>query len=301
MEEEQSSFFPNTVILSVDVSKNDDFLKSYDEIENKDFGELELPDDVEFQIVDGQHRLAGLFISDPYIQKNFDVPIVLLLNVTINTCAKIFSDVNGNQSTVNKSVIYDLYDMIDSDEKKNQITKNLHAICKKFNNDFGSPLYQHIKMLGIGDGAISQAFFIKTVGDALSVIGTDFSDIKTIYYSLFYYYRSFQRVFPQEWPVPEWADNDEIIRNYSDGVMKENKSQILKTNGFGALMLVYPLVYKAVKEQNFESYFEIISKLEDKIDWCRDSLLTSGTGKKVQNAIKERILTLLGISEGATK
>lgn len=295
--EKEDSFFPTSVVLAADVSKEEGFEKQYSEIEKNDFGIIDLNDNIKFQIVDGQHRLAGLFISDESIQDNFEISAVLLFNATKDTCAKVFADINGNQTPVNRSVIFDLYEMMDSNTEEAIKNKNLHSICKKLNNDPDSPLYKHIKMLGVGSGAISQAFFIEYLDKAMRQIELNHNDIQEIYNNLFLYFKAFQRIFSSQWPVKEKKqyNNMRDFYDFSDKVLKQDKSQIIKTNGFGALMLVFPFVYNTLEKRNFDEYYELISKLKGKIDWSKDDILARGTGKKIQNELKNKLKKILGI------
>lgn len=303
--DEEESFFPNAVILSTDLSifkdDNGQFLddkitEQLNNSENQDFGVIDLPDDIMFTIVDGQHRLAGLFLAKKDVQDNFDIPAILLLNITINTCAKIFSDVNGTQSTVNRSVIYDLYEMR-TDSKSISYTKKLHSICKNFNTDRESPLYRHIKMLGVGEGAISQSFFVNAVDKAIKAAQIDNNSLQDLYNDLFFYFRAYQRVFFYQWPVLEDFSNYEDFRNHSCKVMKEDKSQMLKTNGFGGMMKAFPTIYKSLEktERTYQDYHSVIERLKGKIDWCND--FNQGTGAKNQDKVKDRILEILGLKE----
>lgn len=290
-------FFPNTVILSADLSEDDEFMSNYTDIEEKEIGFIELPDTINFEIVDGQHRLAGLFLADTAIQENFEIPIVLLLNITRHTCAKVFVDVNGNQTTVNKSLIYDLNELIDD---PNGEDAKLHTLCKNFNSDETSPLYLHVKMLGIGYGAISQAFFVQTLKNAISKTDLSYSNIQNIYNNIYYYLKCFQRIYQDQWPVLEGAEtNSEKFTRHSRYVLIENKSQILKTNGFGAIMEVFPIVYKNINEKKFSSYFDMLKRLDnkDKIDWFKNEIVTQGTSKKAISAIKDLLLDQLGLKD----
>lgn len=293
LENQSESFFPNTVILSVDLSNDEDFMRNYAQYEENEIGFFDFPDNVEFQIVDGQHRLAGLFISSDELQKSFEMPVVLLINITINTCAKIFADVNGNQAPVNRSVIYDLYELMDEDDNTNiERNKKLHSICKMLNNDKNSPLYQHIKMLGIGNGAISQAFFINALRKAFDSINYDYENIQKMYECLFFYFYAFQEIFPKQWPVLKiYKDYEEFLK-YSKDVLKEKKSQLLKTNGFGAIMYLFPEVYKSISKHDYKSYYDLIIKLKS-IDWCNDEILKGGTGEKTQKAMANKLRGLL--------
>ncbi len=319
LEQQEDSFFPTSVVLSVDMSKYDQFENLYLDIENNDFGTFELPDDIMFQIVDGQHRLAGLFISNEVLQKDFEISAILLFNATKHTCAKIFSDINGNQAPVNKSGIFDLVDLMETKDENINLIKSLHIICKKLNNDPDSPLFQHIKMLGIGNGAISQAFFIEYLKESLKTLNFDYSNLQTIYSHLFIYLKCFQRIFRTEWPVLEKNEFDKIsdyskystyvlnvlhkdlynnpdqFIDYSNFVLKILKSQLLKTNGFGAIMQLFPYVYNEVKEINPAKYLQVIEKLQFKINWSNDEILIQGTGKKNQKKMTEKMRGILNL------
>lgn len=282
----EEAFFPNSIILSTSICEDD--LDNYLSEDFGNYGFLTLPDSIEFQIVDGQHRLAGLFRSTEIDLDHFILPVILLFDVSLSTRAKIFADVNGNQTPVNMSNIYDLYGSMAS-SKKIEIKQKLHFLCKSFNEEKTSPLYKHVKMLGIGRGAISQSFFVNAVERALKVLNFSYQDMQGMYNSIFFYLKSYQRIFKNQWPVLENVDNMEFFYQHSDQVLKIDKSQALKTNGFGAIMRAFPKVYKAVDNQDFQSYYEIVSRLKDKVDWCSDNL-RKGTGDKTQKAICEMLL-----------
>lgn len=295
LEEETDSYFPTSIVLSVDVSQEENLLLNYEEIEERDCGIIQLSDDVMFQIVDGQHRLAGLFISDEKIIDEFELSAVLLLNATAHTCAKIFADINGNQAKVNRSVIYDLYDLKKASSEEEILMKGLHNICHKLNSDPDSPLYLHIKMLGIGQGSISQAFFIQYLLEAVKELEWQKKEQQFIYENIFLYLKCFQRTFRQFWPVLEkgsYESKKEFWEN-SDDILKCQKSQILKTNGFGAIMLLFPDVVRKLDHLDYQSYYAMIQRLKGKVDWIHDPVITQGTGKKSQHAVKTKLLESL--------
>lgn len=295
LEEQEDSYFPTSIVLATDISNDIEFQQHYEELESRDFGYMDLSDQLRFQIVDGQHRLAGLFISNEDIQEDFEITAVLLFNATPHTCAKMFADINGNQTPVNRSVIYDLYDIMEPTDEETRRIKTLHSICKKLNNDPDSPLYLHLKMLGIGNGAISQAFFIQYLDEAIKDIDLSYSDSQMIYKHLFLYLKCFQRVFKHQWPVMEKSEYAKLSKFYqhSNDTLKNMKSQILKTNGFGALMMLFPEVYEEVSVCNYDEYFSIIKRLKSRIDWSSDPILTQGTGKKNQKKMKDKLKELL--------
>ncbi|ALC89182.1 hypothetical protein AM500_04800 [Bacillus sp. FJAT-18017] len=284
---EENNFFPSSILLSVDVSKVRTFEEDYLEYEDSEIGYFNLPDDVRFTVIDGQHRLAGLLSAMEEIQE-FELPAVILFNVSRSTAAKLFSDINGKQKPVSKSLVYDLYSEIDTIRPKE--IKKYNVICQKFYSDPTSPLYRHIKMLGIGEGAISQAFFIDYCISNLRY--TDLDDIQEIYTQLFYYFKAFQYVFPEDWPVKEGFSSFEELMEHSRYVLKERKSQLVKTNGFGAILQLFPKVYR-YSAGDFQKYLHIIEQLRGNINWVADPDSPTGTGKAFQRKITERLENIL--------
>lgn len=282
--ESESNFLPNSVLLSANISELEDFQENYLIYESKDLGTFEFPDDFKFSIIDGQHRLAGLSLVDRKLLEEFEIPAIILFNVSKPTAAKLFADINGKQKAVNKSLIYDLYSEIDDEEFRD--IKTYHTICEAFYTKNDSPLFKQIKMLGIGSGAISQAFFIDYAKDAIKKSPLKNADTQDIYNELFKYFKAYQRIFPLDWPVPEGTNDSQEIEKYADNVLKVRKSQLVKTNGFGAILRAFPLIYSKT-DGSFKSYLEQIKHLEQKISWVPSE--TTGTGKAFQNKIYSQI------------
>ena len=295
IENYDDNFLPNTVILSVDITSEYEFQSKYLEYEQNEIGIFEFNEEAEFMIVDGQHRLAGIFSADDKLLEELEIPAVILFNTSLSTAAKLFADINGKVKPVNRSLIYDLYDEIEGiEDKEYEMIRKVHSICKAFYETKNSPLYRQIKMLGIGNGAISQAFFVDYVKDALKNAEIIDKDVQYIYNHLYYYFAAFQEIFPLDWPVKRECDSG-TNQSYADYVLKERKSQLVKTNGFGAIMKLFPLVYTKVKDYNendlYYAYLFIIKKLEYKISW--DSEEYQGTGKKYQNKLYKNMMAIL--------
>lgn len=93
-------------------------------------------------VIDGQHRLAGLENSQ-FIDK-FEIPVVLMFNLTLEEKAYVFSIINSTQTKVSMSLIYDLFEL--SERRSPQ--KTCHEIARALNKMEDSPLYNRMKMLG---------------------------------------------------------------------------------------------------------------------------------------------------------
>ena len=290
IESDNDNFLPNSVLLSADVSELEDFEDNYLRYEDETIGYFEFPDNFMFSIIDGQHRLAGLSLVEKEVLEEFEVAAIILLNTSKPTAAKLFADINGKQKSVNKSLIYDLYSELD--DKSYQEIKKYHIICESFYTAKESPLFRQIKMLGIGSGAISQAFFIDYVKEAITKTNLVKASTQEIYNHLFYYFRSYQKTFPDDWPVPvDFTKLDQLI-SHSNNVLKVRKSQLVKTNGFGAIVRIFPEIYENTNG-NYKNYFSIVSKLGNRINWIPNE--TTGTGKAFQNSLVKMISKILNL------
>jgi len=109
-------------------------------------------------VVDGQHRLLGLAKSK--FIKDFVVPVVFILDATEEQKALIFAIINGKQTRVSISIIYDLFNVV---EGRNPF-KTTHEIARALNSDINSPFYRRLKMLGkkfVGSNeSLSQGTFV---------------------------------------------------------------------------------------------------------------------------------------------
>lgn len=283
--EDETAFFPNSVLLSIDMSKYEK------EFEMHSDGTFELDSELmNVSVIDGQHRLAGIFLCDDHVLKEMEIPVIFLINISIATASILFQQINGKQRQVNKSVLFDLFDNVDSnliDNEDDKETKNYHLICQSLFFDIESPLYRQIKMLGTGTGAISQAFFIETCKKELKVINN--LDVSDRYNRIFDYLKKFQEIFPEDWPVPldPHKCSEDKLDEHSYKILTIRKSQLAKTNGFGAIIKL--LSYLIKNELSLDSLW----KLSGEIDWVN----ISGTGKKSQEILYQKMVKVINSSE----
>lgn len=283
IESDITNFLPNTVLISADISNRIDIEEQILSAENNEIGFFNFPKNFYFNIIDGQHRLGGLSLLDNDLLEEFEVPAIILFNISIETAAKLFADINGKQKAVNKSLIYDLYSQIDN-EKHKEISK-FHNICNLLYKDKKSPLYRQIKMLGVGSGSISQAFFIDYVKDSISKTDLKDKSAQEIFNYLFWYFKAYQINFPEDWSVPLSFSNNKEIDKHAEYVLKIRKSQLLKTNGFGAIIRAFPYLLNEISDpKDFE---RIIEKQVGRINWVPQN---KGTGKAIQNHLLNEIL-----------
>lgn len=137
-----SGFFPNNIILNVMVEGK----LTFDE--NESTVSLEVNPRIA-QIIDGQHRVEGLkeaIKADAKLGEML-VPTVLSNNLETASCAEIFISINTEQKSVPKSLIYDLYGLLDISDKDFNIERGTD-IAKILNSEDTSPYQGYIKFPG---------------------------------------------------------------------------------------------------------------------------------------------------------
>jgi DGQHR domain-containing protein len=157
--------FPTAVILSIpgtcasyDPGKGMMTLSEYFDPDNSE-------ENVEYsqiaKVIDGQHRIEGLRNFDG---KRFEVNVSIFIDMDIADQAYLFSTVNLAQTKVNRSLVYDLYELA----KTRSPQKTCHEMAVALDQHEKSPLHQRIKRLGVStegrfNETITQATFVKSV------------------------------------------------------------------------------------------------------------------------------------------
>jgi len=139
-------------------------------------GAYELKNEVELEIlgegvadiVDGQHRLQG--IAQSGMADSFVIPVVFIADATEEQKALLFATINGKQTKVPASYIYDLFGVTEGRSPQ----KSAHEIARAINSLSESPWYKRLKMLGTKTPgsveSLSQGTFVK---ELLRHISTD--------------------------------------------------------------------------------------------------------------------------------
>lgn len=111
-------------------------------------------------IIDGQHRLKGIEVSN--LKKKFELLVLFVFDIDVSTEAKLFSIINGKQKPISKSLIYDL-------SRLNDI-RTVEKVCSEtvnyLNDNVKSELYNRVKLLGYKENEksiISQAALVNSL------------------------------------------------------------------------------------------------------------------------------------------
>jgi DGQHR domain-containing protein len=252
-------------------------------------------------IVDGQHRLLGLKESPK--QQDFVIPVVFILDATEEQKAIIFATINGKQTKVPASLVYDLFGVT----KTRSPQKTAHEIARAINSTSTSPWFRRLKMLGkktYGSmESLSQGTFVKTLLPHISADPvTDLDRLKRGEKPLIHSNCVFNEYFHQEqdstilkilmnlfqaaretWPQ-EWEDPSSYI--------------LTKTVGFTGIMKALPEIVRKGRQTGdlslefFRNMFEKVKKHMDEtvIQLTSVHFPSSSAGaSKFQNMIIEAI------------
>ncbi|MGV1769961.1 DGQHR domain-containing protein [Agrobacterium vitis] len=121
------------------------------------------------QVIDGQHRLAGLaqaiIVRDPIGDQ--ELLVTLCIGLTTSNAARIFLNINTEQKPVPKSLVYDLFGEVIDDEA--HAVNRSTDLARELNDDPDSPLYNQIKFPGAprGQGSIELSTFVSAFKDHL--------------------------------------------------------------------------------------------------------------------------------------
>jgi DNA sulfur modification protein DndB len=101
------------------------------------------------QIIDGQHRLAGIkeaIKENPDIAK-YEIPVVIYENLSTRECADIFLSINTEQKTVSRSLVLDLYGVA-NEAIVDPAAVRARDIALFLNEEENSPYQGNIKLPG---------------------------------------------------------------------------------------------------------------------------------------------------------
>jgi DGQHR domain-containing protein len=262
------------------------------------------------KILDGQHRIAGLKLLEPK-NEPFDLPVTIFVDADIEQQALIFATINKTQTKVNKSLVYDLYELA----KNRSPEKTCHNIALVLNHKHDSPFHDKIRILGAADDAIRETLTQATFVEALLKYVSD-QPMK----DRDYLKRNPGKKLPEIDPIKkrqlflyDWMRNEEdakiakLVMNYFSAVQKRwptawnsnmNSGLVLnRTTGYLGLMKFFKdaCVYLTIEPQipTVEQFCNLFKKvtLGDN-DFTKEKLIPGTTG---QNVLYQRILKDTGV------
>lgn len=264
--------FPTPIIISVYDSSNVKINETYIEINQEE---------IIGEVIDGQHRLKGILKSN--VAEKFELPLVLLFNLTEEEKAYIFSIINSKQTKVSMSLIYDLFAL----SRYRSPQKTAHEIARVLNKSTDSPFFNRLKMLGNKEenqdlATLSQGTFVKHFIDLLSKDPDD--DLRKSKIN-----ESLKEI--ESLPLRNYFINDEdeiilkIVLNLFNALKEvfidlwENptKNILWKSTGYVAIIKSFNEIYKIGDSKNDLSkdfFVECFTKFKNMLE-SRDLKLTS--------------------------
>ena len=223
-------------------------------------------------IVDGQHRIEGLKLSNRIDQ--FQLLVVFLIEPTEEEKALIFATINGKQTPVPASVVYDLFGVTNSRSPQ----KTAHEIARALNTSEESPWQGRLKMLGkktVGsEESLTQGTFIKFLLPLISANpAIDLENMKdgskpihspNLAFNQYFYdekdesilrimtnlFKAVSEVWPEEWADPK-------------------TSILTKTTGYTGIMKALPEIIttgKRISNLSNKFFLEVFKATKSKIE-----------------------------------
>lgn len=142
---------PGAVIISCDERLQFDPMG-----EGSDLGHLRVPErEGVLRAIDGQHRLLALHAAiDRFEAQPFAVPAVVFDQLPDDHLVQMFVTINAKHTRLNAS---HLVSLSGRQLYKDQNLAVAHDVVRALNGREDSPLYDQIKLLGIGAGKVAQA------------------------------------------------------------------------------------------------------------------------------------------------
>jgi DGQHR domain-containing protein len=234
--------FPTPILLALDPG-------SY----NLDDHYIEITGENIADIVDGQHRVLGLKESKRATE--FVIPVVFVLDATEEQKALIFATINGKQTKVPASIVFDLFGVTTSRSPQ----KTAHEIARAMNSTPNSPWFRRLKMLGKKTPgsleSLSQGTFIKFLLPHISADPvTDMDRIRKKQPPIVYDHCIFNEYFRKD----QDSTILKILINVFDSVRETwplewgnpAESILTKTTGFSGIMRALPEMVKQGKLVN---------------------------------------------------
>jgi DGQHR domain-containing protein len=236
------------------------------------------------QVIDGQHRIAGLEEAINEDESIGDKLILVTMGVRFTTekAAEIFLNINTEQKPVPKSLIYDLFGIVETDKEHSIVRAK--DIADELNLNTVSPYYNLIKYPGSprGAGAIGLSTVVSTFKKYL---GTD---------TLF-----------DKYGIKSFEVQKQIILNYYSAIqhfykkrglwLNKRKNPFMKSAGFvGAWeFFIEDLFMKCIDRKSFskDTFIEFLNL--DEIGLLYHEEIKGLDGKSARLKVKDYLSTNL--------
>lgn len=165
--------FPNSIVLN--------WVNSKTPLEKTE-KEIRIPlEKQSAQLIDGQHRVAGIqaAIEEDETIGDMEIPVVIYDSLQTKDCANLFLSINTEQKPVPRSLVFDLYGVTDAEDPiVDKAATRARDIAVRFHDDDSSPYRGYIKFPGQPRmrGGIALSTFVTTIKPLLEDKG-DFDQL----------------------------------------------------------------------------------------------------------------------------
>lgn len=230
------------------------------------------------QVIDGQHRLGGLQAAmdvDPTVGDR-TVLVSFTIGLTTKDAAEIFLNINTEQKPVPKSLIFDLFGIVESD--KEHAVNRARDIATELNENVDSPYYKLIKYPGspTGYGIVDLSSFVSTLKNYLKPNGlffnyniTDLNRQKTIFLNYFT-------------AIKYFYDKKEMWNSKAKNPFLQSAGVIAAIEFFTEKLLLKCSDKKSFSVETFKSFLQL-----DHSELLTQSMVKGTDGKSARSTIKE--------------
>ena len=311
-----ATLFPSSMILAVSTDESEGNV-----VEVNADGTCRLTLNTNVFIVDGQHRMMGMITlynelqhqlvhtdEDEYVLhylEQYKFNCTVLVNYDLWEQGQVFVNVNFKMKPVNKSLYYEIfgseYRENTADQKRNKIFL-AHSMTKMLNEHPASPFCGHVKMLGTGDGYVSQAFVVEALLRQFSSRGlwhfdedaANFRSSDTSYFAieLLSYFVAIKELFPEYWPLPEARKGTIICKTTGTGALIRLMSMMRSDEDPIITYLKSCVEQNAVCEEYKNRVIDILSPLKKRAHllFGSNSEFASSSGQGSEVKLYKRIL-----------
>lgn len=313
-----ATLFPSSMIIAITDDEND--VKHIDD----DVCSIDLKQNV--FIVDGQHRMLAMMRVYEKLESNRDLDdedkayikeyleqyrfnCTILMNYDLWEQGQVFINVNFKQKPVNKSLYYEIFGSVYREDKSEWSRNKIylaHCLAKTLNERKVSPYYQRVKMLGTGNGFISQAFIVEALIPHFGTNGIwqyNFNQDKLVpgeftYFAteLLSFFVAIKNLFPDYWPKEDATKGTLISKTTCFGalsklmgLMRDSEDQIMID------ALKSSTKKREVCEPYVQRVIERLSPLQESAEtlFGKDSEFAKGSGRGWESKLYQRLLLIL--------
>lgn len=279
----QDATFPSSIVLAIPsvtkINEETDIANvEYDKINKK----LRIRRDKKIaHIIDGQHRIFGLekYKEDNPLfadSLNFELLVSIFIDIDDDNQSMIFATINKAQTKVNKSLVYDLFELA----KTRSPQRTAHNIVKLLNEEIDSPLEGMINRLGKANDPLRETITQSTLVESiLKYISQDPMKDRDI--------------MKRGKKLDKINDNELKIRFFRNWFIENEDNKIAETlwNYFSAIKKHWPLAWGSTiltKSTGIIAFLRFLSPIVNKI----------GVGKVIKEDDFFEIISKIDIKDG---